>query len=43
MKMINLGNQIEEYADEKGYIDIENLAQELSGEGAQLSYLANLS
>lgn len=41
--LISLGNQIEEYADEKGFCDIENLAQELSGLGAQLNFLSNLS
>lgn len=41
--IINLSGQIEQYAEENGYCNIENLAQELSGEGAQLKFLGNLS
>jgi hypothetical protein len=32
--------KLEKFAESKGYCDIENLAQELSGVGAQLKYLA---
>lgn len=35
--------ELEEWADENGYCDIENTAQSLSGLGAKTSYLLTLS
>lgn len=42
-EIINFGNQLEEYGEENGYCDIENLAQSYAGIGAQLNYLLTLS
>ena len=39
-KIMTLGASIIEYAKQKSYPNIENLGQELSGEGAQLMYLS---
>lgn len=37
---MSIAKRLEEWAEEKGYCDIENLAQELSGVGAKLKYLS---
>lgn len=41
-EIISFGKKLEQWAGEKGYGDIENLAQEYSGVGAQLRYLLTL-
>lgn len=41
--IIQCAARIESFAEEKEYCDIENLAQELSGIGAQLSYLSRFN
>lgn len=38
-----IGERLEEFACSKDYSDIENLAQELSGVGAQLIYLSRFN
>lgn len=38
--IIATAKKLETFAEEKGYCDIENLAQELSGVGAKLKYLS---
>ena len=38
--IIGIAERLEDYAESKEYCDIENLAQELSGVGAQLKYLS---
>ena len=38
--IIGAGERLEEFAESVDYSDIENLAQELSGIGAQLKYLS---
>ena len=41
--IISTAKKIEELAEAKEYCDIENLAQELSGVGAQLIYLSRFA
>ena len=41
--IISTARKIEELAEAKEYCDIENLAQELSGAGAQLRYLSRFA
>lgn len=40
ISIMGIAERLEEFADAKEYGDIENLAQELSGVGAQLKYLS---
>src|SRR5689334_21136855 len=42
-EIMNFGKNLEEWAEAKEYCNIENLAQEYSGMGAQLAYLLTLS
>lgn len=42
-EIMSFGKSLEKFASEKGYCDIENLAQEYSGVGAKLNYLLTLS
>lgn len=41
-EIVLFGAKLEEWAGKQGYCDIENLAQEYSGVGAQLKYSLNL-
>jgi hypothetical protein len=41
--ILKASKKLEDYAEVKEYCDIENLAQELSGVGAQLTYLSRFS
>lgn len=41
-EVVTFGARLEQWAVEKGFSDIENLAQEYSGVGAQLKYLLAL-
>lgn len=40
ISIIGIAERLEDFAEAKEYCDIENLAQELSGVGAQLKYLS---
>lgn len=42
VEIMNFGKKLESWAAENEYCDIENLAQEYSGAGAQLKYLLTL-
>ncbi len=42
-EVLKFGGDLEKFAEENEYCDIENLAQEYSGAGAQLIYLLGLS
>jgi DNA-binding ferritin-like protein len=42
-EIIKVAKKIEDFATKKGYPDLQNVAQSLSGAGAQLQYLARLS
>lgn len=41
--IMSMAKKLEEWAGSKEYCDIENLAQELSGVGAQLKYLSRFN
>ena len=41
--IMGIAKRLETFAEEKGYCDIENLAQEVSGVGAQLIYLSRFA
>lgn len=42
-EIMSFGKELEEWAEENEYCDVENLAQEYSGVGAQLAYLLTLN
>lgn len=41
-EIMSFAKELEDWAEEKGYCNIENLAQEYSGIGAKLNYLLTL-
>ena len=40
ISIMGIAERLEDFAEDKEYCDIENLAQELSGVGAQLKYMS---